>query len=113
VPGLAVAIVSGDSIVIAKGYGVREIGRPDAVDANTRFAIGSTTKAMTVAALGMLVDEGKVRWDAPVITYLPHFRVADPYVTRELTVRDLITHRGGLGNADLLWTNADFTTEEI
>src|SRR5262245_18953712 len=66
VPGLAIAIVKDDSVVIAKGYGVRELGKPDAVDAGTRFAIGSTTKAMTVAALAMLVDSGKVRWDDPV-----------------------------------------------
>jgi CubicO group peptidase (beta-lactamase class C family) len=113
VPGLAIAVVKDDSVVFAKGYGVRELGKPGAVDAGTRFAIGSTTKAMTVVALGMLVDEGKVRWDEPVITYLPGFRVGDPYVTRELTVRDLLTHRGGLGNADQLWASADYTPEEI
>ena len=113
VPGLAVAIVSADSVLFVKGYGVRELGRPDAVDAGTRFAIGSTTKAMTALALGMLVDEDRIEWDAPVITYLPHFRMADPWVTRELTVRDLLTHRGGLGNADQLWTTVDYTTDEI
>jgi CubicO group peptidase (beta-lactamase class C family) len=113
VPGLAIAVVKDDSVVFAKGYGVRELGKPGAVDVGTRFAIGSTTKAMTAAALGMLVDEGKVRWDEPVITYLPTFRVGDPYVTRELTVRDLLTHRGGLGNADQLWASADYSTEEI
>jgi CubicO group peptidase (beta-lactamase class C family) len=113
IPGLAIAVVKDDSVVFAKGYGVRELGKPGMVDAGTRFAIGSTTKAMTAVALGMLVDEGKVRWDEPVITYLPGFRVGDPYVTRELTVRDLLTHRGGLGNADQLWASADYTTEEI
>lgn len=113
VPGLAIAVVKDDSIVFLKGYGVREAGRPDAVDGGTRFAIGSTTKAMTALALGMLVDEGKVEWDAPVVRYLPAFRVGDPYVTRELTVRDLLTHRGGLGNADLLWTGTDYSTAEI
>lgn len=113
IPGLAIAVVKNDSVVFAKGYGVRELGKPGAVDAGTRFAIGSTTKAMTAAALGMLVDDGKVRWDAPVITYLPTFRVGDPYVTRELTVRDLLTHRGGLGNADQLWASADYSIEEI
>jgi CubicO group peptidase (beta-lactamase class C family) len=113
IPGLAIAVVKNDSIVFAKGYGVRELGKPGAVDAGTRFAIGSTTKAMTVVALGMLVDEGKVRWDAPVISYLPNFRVGDPYVTRELTVRDLLTHRGGLGNADQLWASAGYSAEEI
>ncbi|GLC24944.1 serine hydrolase [Roseisolibacter agri] len=113
VPGLAIAVVQGDRVVLAKGYGVRELGKPDAVDAGTRFAIGSTTKAMTAAALGMLVDEGKVKWDEKVTTYLPGFQLADPYVTRELTVRDLLTHRAGLGNADLLWAGADYPTAEI
>jgi CubicO group peptidase (beta-lactamase class C family) len=113
IPGLAMAVVKDDSIVLAKGYGVRELGKPGAVDSGTRFAIGSTTKAMTAIALGMLVDEGKVEWDAPVIRYLPAFRVADPYITRELTVRDLLTHRGGLGNADQLWAGTDYTTAEI
>ena len=112
-PGLAIAVVRNDTVLFAKGYGVREMGKPEAVDADTRFAIGSTTKAMTVLALGMLVDEGKVRWDAPVIDYLPGFRLSDAYVTRELTVRDLLTHRTGLGNADLLWAGADYSAEEI
>ena len=113
VPGLAIAVVRNDSVVLAKGYGVRALGKPEAVDAGTRFAIGSTTKAMTALALGMLVDEGKVKWDEPVVTYLPGFTLADPYVTRELTVRDLLTHRSGLGNADLLWTRADYQLPEI
>ena len=102
VPGLAVGIVKDGKLVFAKGYGVRELGKPDPVDAGTRFAIGSTTKAMTVAALGMLVDEGKLKWDDPVTKYVPDFRLSDPYVTQQLTVRDLLTHRTGLGNADLL-----------
>ena len=112
-PGLAIAVVRNDSVLLAKGYGLREIGKPESIDADTRFAIGSTTKAMTVLALGLLVDEGKVRWDAPVIDYLPRFKLSDPYVTRELTVRDILTHRTGLGNADLLWAGADYTADEI
>lgn len=112
-PGLAIAVVSGDSVVFARGYGVREMGKPEPVDADTRFAIGSTTKAMTAVALAMLVDEGKVQWDAPVLTYLPTLQLADPYATRELTVRDLLVHRAGLGNADLLWTHGDYTMAEI
>jgi hypothetical protein len=80
------------SVVFAKGYGVRELGKPGAVDCATLFAIGSTTKAMTAAAMGMLVDEGKVRWDDPVTNYLPGFQLRDPYITREITVRDLLTH---------------------
>ena len=93
VPGLAIAVVKDDSVVLAKGYGVMDLARPDPVTEHTRFAIGSTTKAMTSAALGMLVDQGKLRWDDRVIDYLPDFRMSDPYVTRELTIRDLLSHR--------------------
>jgi CubicO group peptidase (beta-lactamase class C family) len=100
-------------VLFVKGYGVRELGKADIVDSGTRFAIGSTTKAMTALALAMLVDSGKVQWDAPVVRYLPGFRVADPLVTRELTVRDLLTHRGGLGNIDQIWAATDYTTDEI
>jgi CubicO group peptidase (beta-lactamase class C family) len=102
-PGLAIAVVKDGEVLLAKGYGVREIGRPEAVDADTLFAIGSTTKAMTAAAIGMLVDEGKLAWDDPVAKHLPGFAVADAYVTRELRIRDLLTHRSGLAGTDDLW----------
>ncbi len=85
VAGLSIAVVNRGRVVFARGYGVREAGKPDPVDTATLFAIASTTKALTAAALGMLVDEGKVRWDDPVIKYLPGFQMADPWVTRELT----------------------------
>lgn len=101
--GLAVAVVRGGETVFAKGYGVRDLGTGAPVDAHTLFAIGSTTKAMTAAAIGMLVDEGALHWDSRVEELLPGFALADPWVSRELTVRDLLTHRAGLGNADLLW----------
>ena len=113
VPGLAIAVVKDGSVAFMHEYGVRELGKPDAVDAHTLFAIGSTTKAMTAALVGMLVDEKKVEWDAPVIRYLPWFQLKDPAVTRELTVRDLLTHRAGLGNADYLWYGQHNSTEEI
>jgi CubicO group peptidase (beta-lactamase class C family) len=103
VPGLAVAVVKGGSVVFSKGYGVRELGKPAPVDDHTLFAIGSTTKAMTAALIGMLVDEKKVAWDDPVTRHLPWFASSDPYLTHEITVRDLLTHRAGLGNADYLW----------
>src|SRR3954470_1160025 len=74
-PGLAVAIVKDGTVVFAKGYGVRELGKPQSVDTHTLFAIGSTTKAMTAALVGMLVDEKKVAWDAPVTAYLPWFQL--------------------------------------
>jgi CubicO group peptidase (beta-lactamase class C family) len=112
-PGLAIAVVKDGKVVFAKGYGVREIGKPALVDTQTVFAIASTTKAMTAAAIAMLVDEGKVKWDDPVTKYLPSFQVADPYITRELTVRDLLTHRSGIGNADYLWGISDLTADEM
>ena len=111
--GLAVAVIKDGKTVFAKGYGVRELGKPDAADANTLFSIGSTTKAMTAAAIGMLVDEGKVRWDDPVTKYLPGFELRDPYVTREVTVRDLLTHRAGLANGDVLWYRNDNSAAEV
>ncbi len=104
IPGMAVAIVKNDSLVFAKGYGVLEVGKAARVDEHTRFAIGSTTKAMTVASLAMLVDEGKLHWDDRVIDHLPDFRLYDSWVTREVTIRDLLTHRTGLPGLDLLWT---------
>jgi len=112
-PGLAIAVVKDGRIVFAKGYGVREVGKPEAFDTSTVSAIASTTKAMTALAIAMLVDEGKVKWDDPVTKYLPSFQLYDPYATREVTVRDLLTHRAGLGNADYLWAAADFPTSEI
>jgi CubicO group peptidase (beta-lactamase class C family) len=111
--GLAVAVVKDGQLVFAKGYGVRELGKPAPVDANTLFAIGSTTKAITAAAMGMLVDEGKVRWDDPVAKYLPDFQVGDAYLTRNLVVRDLLTHDAGLANGDVLWYETDLSAEEV
>jgi CubicO group peptidase (beta-lactamase class C family) len=105
VPGLALAIVKDDGVVVAKGYGVRTLGNPAPVDAHTLFGIASNTKAFTATALGLLVEEGKIAWDAPVVRYLPAFAMWDPFVTREITVRDLLVHRSGLGlgAGDLLW----------
>ena len=113
VPGLAVAVVRGDSVVYARGFGVRALGRPDAVTPNTVFAIGSASKAFTAAVLGTLVDEGKVRWEDPVTRHLPGFEMADPYVTRELTVRDLLTHRSGLARGDIMWYAGPHDRDEI
>src|SRR5205085_4676615 len=105
VPGLAVAVVKDDAVVVSKGYGVRKLGEPAPVDARTLFGIASNTKVFTATALGLLVEDKKIEWDAPVIRYLPAFAMWDPYVTRELTVRDLLVHRSGLGlgAGDLLW----------
>ena len=101
-PGVAVAVIHNDSVVFAKGYGVRELGKTQPVTASTVFAIGSTSKAFTAAAIALLVGEGKVKWDDPVAKHLPEFQLYDPYVTRELTVRDLLTHRSGLTRGDRL-----------
>jgi CubicO group peptidase (beta-lactamase class C family) len=97
IPGMAIAIVEGDKVTFAKGFGVKAIGKSDPVDADTIFPTGSTGKAFTVAALGMLVDEGKIGWDDKVIDRLPGFQMYDPWVTREMTIRDLLVHRSGLG----------------
>ncbi|MEO5578489.1 MAG: serine hydrolase [Sphingomicrobium sp.] len=96
-PGMAIAIVEGGKTVLAKGYGVRKIGTQLPVDADTIFMTGSTGKAVTVAALATLVDAGKLGWDDKVIDRLPGFQMYDPWVTREMTVRDLLVHRSGLG----------------
>jgi CubicO group peptidase (beta-lactamase class C family) len=114
IPGLALAVVHGDSVVLAKGYGVRTLGSSDRVDERTIFAIGSSSKAFTGLGVAMLVDEGKVRWDDPATKYLPGFQLYDPYVTRELTVRDLLTHRSGLSRGDLMWyANEDLPRDSV
>ncbi|MEX2283787.1 MAG: serine hydrolase [Gemmatimonadota bacterium] len=113
VPGLAVAIVQGDSVMLTRGYGVKELGKPERVDQNTLFAIGSSGKSMTAAVISMLVDEGKMKLDDPVVTYLPRFRVQDPYVTREATIRDLLSHRTSLENADLVWYGSGMSRAEV
>ena len=112
-PGAAVAVVHNDSVVFAKGFGVRELGKPEPITPNSVFAIGSTSKAFTAASLAMLVAEGKVKWDDPVAKHLPELQLYDPYVTRELTVRDLLTHRSGLARGDRVWMNSGFSRSEV
>ncbi len=116
VPGMAVAIVKDGKIVVTRGYGTRKLGEPMPVDENTLFGIGSNTKAFTTAALAMLVDEGKLSWDDPVYQRLPGFVMYDPYVSHEMTIRDLLTHRSGmgLGEGDLLfWPHSTYTRDEV
>jgi CubicO group peptidase (beta-lactamase class C family) len=116
VPGIAIAIVKDGKVVAAKGYGVRKLGEPQAVDGKTLFEVASNSKAFTAAALAMLVDEGKIAWDDPVTKHLPGFQMYDAYVTGAMTVRDLLTHRSGLGlgAGDLLWwPTTSFSTDEI
>ncbi|HKK28260.1 MAG TPA: serine hydrolase [Gemmatimonadota bacterium] len=113
VPGLALAIVKDDSVIYARGYGVREAGSDAPVDESTIFAIGSSSKAFTTAALAMLVGEGKLSWDDPVTRYLPRFQLHDAYPTRELTVRDLVTHRSGLPRCDLMWYGTHYDRDQV
>jgi len=116
VPGMGIAVVKDGQVVLAKGYGVRKLGEKTPVDARTLFGIASNTKAFTATALGLLVEEGKIEWDGPVSRYLPWFQMWDPYVTREMTVRDLLVHRSGLGlgAGDLLiWPETTYSRREI
>ena len=113
VPGMAVAVVKDGKVIFAKGYGVRQLGTKNMVDTQTLFACASTTKAMTAACMCILVDEGKVKWDDAVIKYLPEFHLADPYVTRELKIRDLFTHNSGVGNTDFLWAVMNIPADEV
>lgn len=114
IPGLALAVVRNDSVIYARGFGVLEQGGSERVDANTLFAIGSNTKAFTAALVGRLVEDGKMRWDDPVTQHLPEFRLFDPYVTREITLRDALSHRSGLGRrGDMIWYATPFDRTEV
>jgi CubicO group peptidase (beta-lactamase class C family) len=116
VPGIAVAIVKDGKVVLAKGYGVRKLRDATPVDENTLFGIGSNTKAFTSAALASLVDAGKICWDDKVYERLKGFEMYDPYVSHEMTIRDLLTHRSGmgLGEGDLLfWPHTTYTRDDI
>jgi len=115
VPGVAVAIVKDGKVLLTKGYGIRRVGDRTKVDSHTLFQIASNTKAFTTACLAVLVDSGVIGWDDPVIKYLPDFQLADPWVTREFTIRDLLTHRSGLGlgAGDLLWLHSTYDRREI
>ncbi len=116
VPGLSLAIVKDGQVVLAKGYGVKKLGEPAPVDARSLFGIASNSKLFTAVALGTLVDEGKISWDSRVVDYLPEFMMSDPYVTREMMVKDLLCHRSGLGlgAGDLMfWPATTLSREEI
>ena len=115
-PALGIAVVKDGTPVLTRGYGVKLQGKPARADEHTLFAIASNTKNVTAAALAILVDEGKVAWDAPVRTYLPGFTLSDPYIGEHITVRDTLSHRAGfgLGAGDLLfWPNSDRTRAEV
>ncbi|HJR12126.1 MAG TPA: serine hydrolase [Rhodanobacteraceae bacterium] len=107
VPGLAIVVVKDGKVLLARGYGVRELGNPGMVDADTLFDIGSNSKAFTVAALGTLVSSGKLKWDAPVVDELRDFKLESPYVTQNVTLRDLLTHRTGYCDPGAAWYTSD------
>ena len=115
VPGLAVAIVKDDAVVLAKGYGVRKLEGNQSVTENTLFGIASISKSLTAMALGLLVDEGKLKWDDPVTKYNPSFQLYDPYATREVTVLDLLVHRTGLASVSggAMWYGSDYSRREV
>jgi CubicO group peptidase (beta-lactamase class C family) len=117
VPGIAVAVVKDGKIIHSKGYGIRSLNTKQKVDENTLFAIASNSKAFTVAALGILIDEGKLKWDDKVTDYIPEFKLYSPYVTEEFTIKDLLCHRSGLGlgAGDLMFwpDSANFSVSEV
>jgi CubicO group peptidase (beta-lactamase class C family) len=117
VPGIAVAVVKDGKVIHSKGYGIRSLNTKQRVDENTLFGIASNSKAFTSAALGILIDEGKLKWDDKVRDYIPEFKLYNPYVTEEFTIRDLLTHRSGmgLGAGDLMFfpDSSDFTLKDI
>lgn len=113
VPGVAVAIVRNDEVVYLKGFGVKEAGKDDPVTPDTLFPIASCTKAFTTAAMAMLVDDDKMDWDDPVRQHVPSFRLADPLANEEVTLRDLVCHRTGLGGNDFLWYRSPWSREEV
>ena len=114
IPGLALAIVKDDHVMLAKGYGVRDMSKTDPVDEHTLFAIGSNTKAFTATAIGLLVQDGKLSWEDPVEKYLPTFQLHDAHTTQLMTIRDLLCHRSGLGTwaGDVLLLSR-YPTEEV
>lgn len=112
-PGVAVAAVRGDSVLFVRGYGVREIGGRDSVDEHTAFDAASLSKSFTATIVAMLVDEGRMRWDAPVRTYLPELAFSDPYLTANVTIRDLLAHRTGLKTSNAMWRITGHPRDEV
>ena len=117
VPGIAVCVIKDGKVIHSKGYGMRSLRTGQPVDENTLFGIASNSKAFTTAALGMLVDAGKLSWDDKVRKFIPEFQLFDPYVTEEFTIRDLLCHRSGLGlgAGDLMFfpDGGNFTVPDI
>ena len=115
VPGMAIGIVKGDSLIFAKGYGFANIKDQQPVDKYTIFPIASNTKAFTVAAMAILVDRGEISWNTKVVDILPYFQLYSPYVTAHFTIADMLSHRSGLKtfSGDLIWYGSDYSREEV
>ena len=113
IPGIAIAVVRNDSTMIAKGYGVRQLGKPERVDENTVFDIASLSKAFTATATAMLVDRGAVRWNDPVMRYLPNLVLPNDTLTQQATVRDFLSHRTGLDPANMMWVPTAVKRDEV
>lgn len=115
IPGMSIAIVKDGKVIFSKGYGVKEAGKSETPDGNTLYAIASNSKAFTSAAIGKLVDDGKLNWNDPVVTHIPWFRLPDSSVSGMVTLRDILSHRTGLGtfSGDLIWYRSRLSDEEI
>ncbi|MBQ4811955.1 serine hydrolase [Pseudoalteromonas luteoviolacea] len=116
IPGLAVGIVNDGKVVMAKGFGIKSYGKSSLVDEHTLFGIASNSKAFTAAALAMLVEQGKLNWDDPVVKHIPEFELYSKALTEQMTIRDLLSHRSGLGlgAGDLMiWPDTDKSIEDI
>lgn len=115
IPGAAVLVVKDGEVVIAKGYGVKEIGTNDKVDENTLFMIGSNTKAFTGTALAMLEFEKKIQLEDKVTLYLPYFNLNEKWKTNELILIDLVSHRMGFETfqGDFMYWTSDLTSDEV
>lgn len=112
-PGLAVAVVKDGRAVLTEGYGLRRNGRKARVTADTVFAAASITKGFTATAIAMLAEQDKLRWDDRVIDHLPWFRLRDPYVTREIRIRDLLSHRSGVARGEMLWYYSGLSRRDV
>ena len=112
VPGAALAVVRDGEVVVLKGYGRKQLGKPDPVGPDTLFPLASCSKAFTAVLLATLVDDGLVGWDDRVADHLPTFHLSDPHADALVTVRDLLSHRTGLGGHDRLWYHAPWNLDE-
>jgi CubicO group peptidase (beta-lactamase class C family) len=115
IPGLAIGIIKDNAVVFKKGYGRISTADSLPVTTQTIFPILSCTKAFTAAAIGILVDQGKLKWDDKVTKYLPYFKLSNQITTNQLTISDILSHRSGLEGfeGDLLWYGTDYSRQEI